>query len=240
MYRQDTRKKVYSMKKIFALFCIIIMSTAIFACNKKEKAPAPSSAPQITAITSDTEIADTAPTEDTTPSDIPPANTSATEGGSLSTDTSAQTAGTNAPQPRPESCAEIKYDKNNNVIYRKYLNSVGNIQKEEFFAYDIENNLTSQEEALYTYDENKNLTSISSYDIAQGGAKTLNNEIRFIYGSNGSITAEEFYILGKSSSLFLRDKTEYQYNEENILISKIYRAYNEQGTVILERDEMKK
>ena len=81
---------------------------------------------------------------------------------------------------------------------------------------------------------------ISSYDIAQDGAKTLNNEIRFIYGSNGSITAEEFYLLGKSGSLFLRDKTEYQYNEENILISKIYRAYNEQGTVILERDEMKK
>jgi hypothetical protein len=88
-----------------------------------------------------------------------------------------------------------------------------------------------KEQTEYSYNSAGNPLRISSYDIENGTPK-LNCETKFAYNENGMLSAEEFYTLGNSGALFLRDKTEYFYDESGNLTNTVYRVYGEDGKEI--------
>ena len=115
--------------------------------------------------------------------------------------------------------------------YKKYAYSDGKTAKEEFFGYDKENNFVLKEQTEYFYNSAGNPLRISSYDI-ENGSKNLNNETTFSYNEQGLLSAEAFYALSSKGALFLRDKTEYFYDESGKLINTVYRVYGEDGKEI--------
>jgi hypothetical protein len=141
------------------------------------------------------------------------------------------TTATTATTTEPITLTESKLDKNGNTTYKKYAYSDGKTAKEEFFGYDKENNFVLKEQTEYFYNSAGNPLRISSYDIENGTPK-LNSETKFMYNENGILSTEEFYALSPKGALFLRDKTEYFYDESGKLINTVYRVYGEDGKEI--------
>jgi hypothetical protein len=196
------------MKKIFALLCAIIITTALFSCNKNNNSKTTDS---FVTVATNTSVA---------------TNTTVTSVTTVATNTTATTTA-------PAVVTETQKDENGNITYIKHAYTDGKTAKEEFFAYDESNNITAQEETAYIYSASDFLIRISSYDV-ENGTKKLNNEITFTYNESGKLSAEEFYAMGESGALFLRDKTEYIYSESGALAGEIYRVYDESGALIYE------
>ena len=118
-----------------------------------------------------------------------------------------------------------------NITYKKYAYPDGKTAKEEFFGYNKENSFVLKEQTEYFYSSGGSPLRISSYDI-ENGSKNLNNETIFSYNEQGLLSTEAFYALSSKGALFLRDKTEYFYDESGKLINTVYRVYGEDGKEI--------
>jgi len=246
-YMQIKTKEVKIMKKILALFFILLLSITAFSCNKNssttntsstQSSPVANSKHEPATENSTTVTAQTVASTSQNVQNITTATHISTQT-SIITQTAAVTQNsavsqtaevtTASPPIVPGESASSEYDKNGNVIYKSYIGENGKIAKEEFFGYSTENVLLSHEVSEYTYDASGNLIKSASFDIANSGEKTAIYEQKYIYDNKNRLTEESFYASEKGDGLFLRDKTLFEYDGENTLIKKSYVLYKENG-----------